>query len=170
MSDIGLAESTARRAGEAPASFDDGAGARLARRRSDPATLLRLASPNVVALSACVCVVIAETSYIGRLGSIADDDGAGVSVRHSYHDHVRRRDGGGVTWRSRARSAPVTSTRLDARPRTRVLIRLTFGPAFMFIMLLFGPALLRLLGGRGKVLAQAIGYVQIFSGASSLPR
>src|SRR5471030_205497 len=31
-------------------------------------TLLRLAWPNVVALSAGVCVVIAETSYIGRLG------------------------------------------------------------------------------------------------------
>src|SRR5437764_9591816 len=31
-------------------------------------TLLRLAWPNVIALSAGVCVVIAETSYIGRLG------------------------------------------------------------------------------------------------------
>ena len=31
-------------------------------------TLLRLAWPNVVALSAGTCVVIAETSYIGRLG------------------------------------------------------------------------------------------------------
>jgi len=31
-------------------------------------TLLRLAWPNVIALSAGTCVVIAETSYIGRLG------------------------------------------------------------------------------------------------------
>lgn len=31
-------------------------------------TLLSLAWPNVVALSAGTCVVIAETSYIGRLG------------------------------------------------------------------------------------------------------
>ena len=31
-------------------------------------TLLWLAWPNVVALSAGTCVVIAETSYIGRLG------------------------------------------------------------------------------------------------------
>src|SRR3954451_19261097 len=31
-------------------------------------TLLRLAWPNVLALTAGVCVVIAETSYIGRLG------------------------------------------------------------------------------------------------------
>jgi Na+-driven multidrug efflux pump len=34
-------------------------------------TLLRLAWPNVVALSAGTCVVIAETSYIGRLGTEA---------------------------------------------------------------------------------------------------
>ena len=31
-------------------------------------------------------------------------------------------------------------------------------------MLMFGPALLQLLGGRGNVLAQAIGYIQIFFG------
>ena len=31
-------------------------------------TLLWLAWPNVIALSAGTCVVIAETSYIGRLG------------------------------------------------------------------------------------------------------
>ena len=36
-------------------------------------------------------------------------------------------------------------------------------------MLIFGPALLELLGGRGKVLAQAIGYVQIFFGGAVLP-
>src|SRR5436305_12425445 len=33
-----------------------------------PRTLLQLAWPNVIALSASTCVVIAETSYIGRLG------------------------------------------------------------------------------------------------------
>ena len=31
-------------------------------------TLLRLAWPNVIALSANTCVVIAETSYVGRIG------------------------------------------------------------------------------------------------------
>ena len=32
-------------------------------------TLLRLAAPNVIALTAGTCVAIAETSYIGRLGT-----------------------------------------------------------------------------------------------------
>ena len=31
-------------------------------------TLLSLAWPNVIGLSAGICVVIAETSYVGRLG------------------------------------------------------------------------------------------------------
>ena len=36
-------------------------------------------------------------------------------------------------------------------------------------MLIFGPALLELLGGRGNVLAHAIGYVQIFFGGAVVP-
>src|SRR3981189_1157214 len=57
-------------------------------------TLLWLAWPNVIALSAGTCVVIAHTSYIGRLGgeSLAAE-GAGVSVRDPAHDHVGRGDG-----------------------------------------------------------------------------
>src|ERR1700694_2115935 len=44
-------------------------------------TLLWLAWPNVIALSAGTCVVIAETSYIGRLGVGAPAAvGPGVSV------------------------------------------------------------------------------------------
>jgi Na+-driven multidrug efflux pump len=35
--------------------------------------------------------------------------------------------------------------------------------------LIFGPKLLQVLGGRGKVLANAIGYVQIFFGGAVLP-
>ena len=35
-------------------------------------TLLWLAWPNVIALTAGTCVVIAETSYIGRLGELVD--------------------------------------------------------------------------------------------------
>ena len=39
----------------------------------------------------------------------------------------------------------------------------------MLGMLIFGPRLLGLLGGRGNVLAQAIGYAQIFFGGAVLP-
>src|SRR6202011_2660124 len=48
-------------------------------------------------------------------------------------------------------------------------ISIGFGLTFMIGMLVFGPGLLQSLGGRGNVLAQAIGYVQIFFGGAVLP-
>jgi len=50
-----------------------------------------------------------------------------------------------------------------------LLIGLCFGLTFMLGMLIFGPKLLALLGGRGNVLAQAIAYTQIFFGGAILP-
>jgi putative MATE family efflux protein len=50
-----------------------------------------------------------------------------------------------------------------------LLISISFGLAFMLVMLVFGPWLLQSLGGRGNVLAHAIGYVQIFFGGAVLP-
>src|SRR5262249_43563760 len=50
-----------------------------------------------------------------------------------------------------------------------LLIGLCFGLAFMLFMLILGPGLLALLGGRGKVLAQAVSYVQIFFGGAVGP-
>ena len=50
-----------------------------------------------------------------------------------------------------------------------LLIGICFGLTFMLGMLIFGPALLELLGGRGNVLAQAVGYTQIFFGGAVVP-
>ena len=50
-----------------------------------------------------------------------------------------------------------------------LLIGLCFGLVFMLGMLIFGPALLELLGGRGNVLAQAVAYTQIFFGGAVMP-
>jgi Na+-driven multidrug efflux pump len=50
-----------------------------------------------------------------------------------------------------------------------LLISLCFGLVFMVGMLMFGPQLLALLGGRGLVLAHASGYVQVFFGGAVLP-
>jgi Na+-driven multidrug efflux pump len=50
-----------------------------------------------------------------------------------------------------------------------LLIGICFGLTFTLGMLIFGPALLALLGGRGHVLAYAIGYAQIFFGGAVLP-
>ncbi|MBN9001626.1 MAG: MATE family efflux transporter, partial [Rhizobiales bacterium] len=71
MSDIGVAEIPV-------AGPDERALSRLLLTAANPlldrpilGTLLRLSAPNVVALGAGTCVVIAETSYIGRLGTEA---------------------------------------------------------------------------------------------------
>jgi putative MATE family efflux protein len=50
-----------------------------------------------------------------------------------------------------------------------LMIGTSFGLVFMLGMLIFGPALLEMLGGRGNVLAHAIGYVQIFFGGAVVP-
>jgi putative MATE family efflux protein len=126
-------------------------------------TLLRLAWPNVVALSAGVCVVIAETSYIGRLGV---ESLAAMALVFPFVILTMTMSGGamggGVTSAiARALGAGDTE-RASMLASHAVLIGLTFGLIFMLIMLMFGPSLLQLLGGRGNVLAQAIGYIQIF--------
>src|ERR1700754_493510 len=128
-------------------------------------TLLRLAWPNVVALSAGVCVVIAETSYIGRLGV---ESLAAMALVFPFVILTMTMSGGamgGGVSSAIARSLGAGDTARAAMLASHaMLIGLTFGLAFTLVMLLFGRTLLQLLGGRGNVLAQAVGYVQIFFG------
>ena len=120
-------------------------------------TLLWLAWPNVIALSAGTCVVIAETSYIGRLGVellaamalvfpcvILTMTMSGGAMGGGVASAIARALGAG----DRERASTLAAHAL--------LIGLCFGLTFMLGMLIFGPRLLELLGGRGNVLAQAV--------------
>jgi putative MATE family efflux protein len=133
-------------------------------------TLLSLAWPNAIALSAGTCVVIAETSYIGRLGVealaamalvfplvILTMTMSGGAMGGGVASAIARALGAGDV----DRAAMLASHAL--------LISLCFGLVFMVGMLMFGPQLLALLGGRGLVLAHASGYVQVFFGGAVLP-
>lgn len=133
-------------------------------------TLVRLTLPNLVAMSATATVAIAETSYIGRLGTeplaamalvfpmimltqmmSSGAMGGGVSSA------VSRALGGGQA--ERARALAVHS----------VLIGLGVGLSFTAFFLILGPTIYRLLGGRGEALAQAIAYSNmVFCGAVSI--
>src|ERR1700754_1721194 len=128
-------------------------------------TLLQLAWPNAVAFSAGTCVVIAETSYIGRLGV---DSLAAMALVFPFVVLTMTMSGGamggGVSSAIARALGAGDVERASMLASHAMLIGLTFGLAFMLVMLVFGPALLQLLGGRGNVLAQAIGYVQIFFG------
>ena len=133
-------------------------------------TLLWLAWPNVIALSAGICVVIAETSYIGRLGVellaamalvfpcvILTMTMSGGAMGGGVASAIARALGAG----DRERASTLAAHAL--------LIGLCFGLTFMLGMLIFGPRVLELLGGRGNVLAQAVAYSQIFFGGAVLP-
>src|SRR5947199_1206119 len=128
-------------------------------------TLLRLAWPNVVALSAGVCVVVAETSYIGRLGV---ESLAAMALVFPFVILTMTMSGGamgGGVSSAIARALGAGDVERASRLASHaLLIGVCFGLAFTLIMLMFGPALLQLLGGRGNVLAQSVGYIRIFFG------
>jgi Na+-driven multidrug efflux pump len=133
-------------------------------------TLLSLAWPNVIALSAGTCVVIAETSYIGRLGveSLAAMALVFPCVILTMTMSGGAMGGGVASAIARALGAGDTD-RASALASHALLIAIGFGLTFMLGMLLFGRHLLELLGGRGNVLAQAIAYSQIFFGGAVVP-
>ena len=116
-------------------------------------TLLWLAWPNVVALSAGTCVVIAETSYIGRLGT---ESLAAMALVFPFVILTMTMSGGAMG----GGVSSAIARALGAGDRERasnlaahaLLISICFGLAFTFAMLTFGPMLLERLGGRGDVL------------------
>jgi putative MATE family efflux protein len=133
-------------------------------------TLLWLAWPNVIALTAGTCVVIAETSYIGRLG--VESLAAMALVFPTVILTMTMSGGamGGGVASAIARSLGAGDVdRASTLAAHALLIGLCFGLVFMLGMLIFGPALLELLGGRGNVLTQAIAYTQIFFGGAVIP-
>jgi putative MATE family efflux protein len=133
-------------------------------------TLLRLAWPNVIALSAGTCVVIAETSYIGRLGveSLAAMALLFPCVILTMTMSGGAMGGGVASSIARALGAGDVE-RASTLASHALLIGLSFGLTFMLGMLTFGPRLLDLLGGRGNVLTNAIAYSEIFFGGAVLP-
>ena len=133
-------------------------------------TLLWLAWPNVIALSAGTCVVIAETSYIGRLGveSLAAMALVFPCVILTMTMSGGAMGGGVASAIARALGAG-DRERASTLAAHALLIGLCFGLTFMLGMLIFGPRLLELLGGRGNVLTQAVAYSEIFFGGAVLP-
>src|SRR5437870_4939419 len=116
-------------------------------------TLLRLAWPNVIALSAGVCVVIAETSYIGRLGV---ESLAAMALVFPFVILTMTMSGGamggGVSSAIARALGAGDRERASTLAAHALLISICFGLAFTFAMLTYGPMLLERLGGRGRVL------------------
>jgi putative MATE family efflux protein len=133
-------------------------------------TLLRLALPNTVAMFGSTLVAVAETSYIGRLGT---EPLAGIALVFPFAMLTQMMSagamGGGV---SSAISRALGAGNRD-RAATLALHAAIIGGCggffFTALMLLFGRQFFALLGGRGRVLEEACDYSQVlFSGAIAI--
>jgi putative MATE family efflux protein len=133
-------------------------------------TLLRLALPNMVAMFGSTLVAVAETSYIGRLGT---EPLAGIALVFPFAMLTQMMSagamGGGV---SSAISRALGAGKPDRAATLAwhaAIIGAGAGIFFTVVMLLFGRQFFALLGGRGRVLEEACNYAQVlFSGAISI--
>src|SRR6266403_1028069 len=122
-------------------------------------TLLKLAIPNTVAMFGSALVAVAETSYIGRLGTVPL---AAIALVFPFTMLTQMTSagamGGGVS------SAISRALGAGNRDRAAVLamhaamIGVGGGIFFTAMMLLFGRQFFSALGGRGGVLEAALGY------------
>jgi putative MATE family efflux protein len=130
-------------------------------------TLLRLALPNTVAMFGSTLVAVAETAYIGRLGT---EPLAAIALVFPFAMLTQMMSagamGGGVSSAiSRALGAG-NRDRAASLALHAAIIGLCGGLFFTVLMLAFGRQLFAVLGGRGPVLQQACNYSEVlFSGA-----
>lgn len=133
-------------------------------------TLLRLALPNSIAMVGTALVAIAETSYIGRLGTVPL---AAIALVFPFAMLTQMMSagamGGGVSSAiSRALGAG-DQARAATLALHAVLIGTCLGLVFTATMLLFGRQFFALLGGRDGVLLEACNYAEVlFSGAIAI--
>ena len=133
-------------------------------------TLLKLALPNAIAMFGTALVAVAETSYIGRLGT---EPLAGIALVFPFVMLTQMMSagamGGGVSSAiSRALGAG-NQDRAATLALHAAIIGVGAGLFFTVTMLAFGREFYTLLGGRGGVLEQSIQYSQVlFSGAISV--
>lgn len=130
------------------------------------ATILRLSTPNMMAMVATAAVAIAETAYVGLLGTAALAGMALVFPMVMLQQMMSAGAmGGGVSSAvSRALGAGDVFRARSLAYHT-VLIALVGGLGMSALFLAIGPALYRLLGGRGAALEEALVYSNvIFAG------
>ncbi|HUK03514.1 MAG TPA: MATE family efflux transporter [Burkholderiales bacterium] len=132
-------------------------------------TLARLAAPGVVLALFQTAVSVADTYFIGRLGT---ESLAGLALVFPMVMLLQMTSagamGGGV---SSAVARALGAGHRDAA-RTLVVHGLAIGASggivFTLLLLLFGRGLYGLLGGRGASLVQALEYSQVLFGGATL--
>jgi putative MATE family efflux protein len=126
-------------------------------------TLLRLAAPNILSMGASIAIVIAETSYIGRLGTAPL---AAIALMFPLITLMMTMSGGAMG----GGAASAISRALGAGDTVRastlavhaLVIGLGIGATFSIALMLSGEKLLILMGGRDLVLQEALAFSRIF--------
>ena len=132
------------------------------------ATMLRLSLPNVALVCAQAAVNIAETYFVGRLGTNAL---AGVTLVFPIVMLMQMMSagamGGGISSAIARALGGHRQADADALAWHAVLIALALGVGFTAAAWVLGPGLYRLLGGQGASLADAVAYSNIVFGGAA---
>src|ERR1700730_8113907 len=132
------------------------------------ATLLRLAAPNVLVMVAQASVGLIETYFIGKLGTAAL---AGVALVFPVVMLMQMMSagamGGGISSAIARALGGGRREDADALVLHAIVVNLAIGIACSGLVLAFGPALYRALGGEGASLDAALGYSDVvFAGVA----
>ena len=127
-------------------------------------TLVRLAAPNAAALVVGVLVLIAETSYVGRLGTAPL---AAIALMFPIVMLMMTMSGGamggGITSAiSRALGAG-DAVRASTLAVHALALGLFIGSIFSLVLVVFGDTILATLGGSGRVLDEAHAFLSLFA-------
>lgn len=127
-------------------------------------TLLRLSLPNMAAMGATALVAVAETIYVGVLGTAALAGMALVFPMVMLQQMMSAGAmGGGVSSAiSRALGAG-DRARAQALAWHALIIGAVAGLSFLVFFLAFGPSIYRGLGGRDTALGEALAYSNVFA-------
>ena len=133
-------------------------------------TLVRLSLPNMLAMLAMALVAIAETAYVGTLGT---PPLAGLTLVFPLVMLQQMMSGGamggGVSSAISRELGAGDERRASALAFHALVIGCAFGAISTITMLLFGERIFRLLGGRDAALTQAMAYSNVvFLGAGKL--
>lgn len=143
----------------------------IARLQQGPilATLLKLSAPNVLAMLMQVLVGIAETIYIGRLGTTPLAAMALVFPFLMLSQQLSAGAmGGGVSSAVSRALGAADLPRANTLALHAMAIGGLLGLVFTALMLAMGPVFYELLGGRGAVLDEAIRYSNVLFFAAIL--
>src|ERR1700693_923241 len=135
------------------------------------ATLLRLAAPNVLNLLAFVGVITFDGFFLGRIGTNAL---AGASLAFPWVMLILQTTNSGMG----AGVSSAVARALGAGKRERAdelafhafLLALAYAEIFSTVMLLAAPFIFGWMGGRDKMLTDALSYANVaFGGAVCMP-